>query len=156
MLAWDATNLYVGGVVQDDKFVQPYSAEEAWRGDSVVVGISSSRSVLWEQVGYGDSDHEFGMALLNGVTPMIQRLWGMDMGAVKPQVVIKRQGTEISYEAAIPWTQLRPLTPQNSLLFGLCFQINDEDGRGRGYMEWGGAMGGAKRPGQFPSVRLVP
>jgi len=156
MLAWDATNLYIGGVVQDDKFVQPYSAEEIWRGDSVVVGISSSRSVSWEQVGYGDSDHEFGMALLNGVTPMIQRLWGLDMGAVKPQVMIKRQGTEISYEAAIPWTQLRPLTPQNNLLFGLCFQINDEDGRGRGYMEWGGAMGDAKRPGQFPSVRLVP
>ncbi len=155
-LAWDETNLYIGGVIQDDKFVQPYPAEELWRGDSVVVGITPSRSASWEQVGYGDSDHEFGMALLNGVSPVIQRFWGMDMGTAKPQIAIKRQGTEITYEAAIPWAQLRPLTPQNSMLFGLCLQINDEDGRGRGYIEWGGSVGDAKRPGQFPSVRLVP
>ncbi len=156
MLAWDTTNLYIGSVVQDDKFVQPYSANELWRGDSVVVGITPNRNTSWEQVGYGDSDHEFGMALLNGITPVLQRLWGMDKGSAKPLVAIKRRGAQITYEAAIPWTQLHPLSPQANLLFGLCFQINDEDGRGRGYMEWGSAMGEAKRPGQFPSVRLVP
>lgn len=156
MLAWDETNLYIGGTVQDDKFVQPYSAEELRRGDSVAIGIATSRNGSWEQAGYGENDHEFGMALLNGVTPVMQRFWGMDMGQAKPQVAIKRQGSLITYEAALSWAQLRPLSPQNNLLFGLGLQINDEDGRGRGYMDWSGAMGDLKRPGRFLSVLLAP
>ncbi len=155
-LQWDTENLYLACEVQDDILYQPYANTELWRGDSVLVGISASRNALWDQIGYADGEHEFGMALLSGNKPTLQRFSGTPReNSPQPKIAVRRDGSRLYYEAAIPWSQLRPISPKPEALFGLGLLFSDEDGRGRGVLEWGSGLGEARRPGQFPSIRLV-
>jgi hypothetical protein len=155
-LQWDNQYLYIAAEVQDDTFLQSYTGADLWRGDSILVGVTASRASLWEKIGYEDGDHEFGMALLEDNRATLQRFAGVPAeNAPRPQIAIRRDGKRLYYEAAIPWAQLRPLTPKPELLFGLGLLFSDEDGQGRGMLEWGSGLGEVRRPAQFPTIRLV-
>lgn len=154
---WDARYLYVACAVADDVPGASYPATELWRGDSLQVAVSAQRRSTGADGGYGPGDHEFGFALIAGESVAV-RFHGGD-GRVGPvsdvRVTVRRDGDRVFYEAAIPWKELAPIRPEPGTVLGLSLLVNDDDGRGRGYIEWGGGIGDAKRPDRFPPLRLV-
>lgn len=154
---WDEQFFYFACSVIDDVFYAPYPAAEMWKGDSVQFAISVNRSTMKSATGYTESDHEFGIALLNGSKPVLFRFaGGKENGPVKHGFVsVRRVGSHTYYETAIAWSELTPTIPKPGTIFGISVVVNDNDGNGRGYMEWGGGLAKEKRPSQFPPMRLV-
>ena len=70
-------------------------------------------------------------------------------------VAAKRVGSRIFYEAAIPWSELVPLRAKEGTVMGFAILVNDNDGKGKGYISWGDGLAGEKRPLLFPPVKLV-
>jgi hypothetical protein len=151
---WDDQFFYFACAVTDNAHYVPRSAADLTQADSVQFAISVNRNGSSEKVGYGPGDMEFGLALVNGAQPTLYRLTP-PTGVANGLCVIRREGDKLYYEAAIPWKELAPARPAPEAVFGFSVLVNDCDGRGTGYIEWGGGIGGAKRPGQFPPLRLV-
>ncbi|MCS6777154.1 MAG: sugar-binding protein [Chloroherpetonaceae bacterium] len=154
---WDTRYLYVACAVADDVPGTSYPAMDLWRGDSLQVAVSALRRSAGAGGGYGPGDHEFGFALIAG-EPVAVRFHG-ENGRVGPvseiRVAVRRDGDRMFYEVAIPWKELAPVRPEPGTVLGLSLLVNDDDGHGRGYIEWGGGIGDVKRPEQFPPLRLV-
>ncbi|UUZ80239.1 hypothetical protein LJK88_35705 [Paenibacillus sp. P26] len=73
------------------------------------------------------------------------------------QLTVKRDETvkDTIYELALPWSELKPILPDDGLL-SFSFLVNDNDGQGRkGWIEWGSGIGGSKDSKLFKPVRLV-
>jgi hypothetical protein len=156
---WDEQFFYFACAETDDVFFAPYPAPELWRGDSVQFAISTDRANQTASLEYGAGDHEFGMALLNATQPVLYRFFGpagREPGLMKRGVVaIRRIGTRTYYEAAIPWSELMVTSPKAGTTLGFSIVVNDNDGKGRGYLEWGVGLYKEKHPIQFPPLRLV-
>ncbi len=154
---WDALFLYFAGAVTDDVFRQPFGAAEMWKGDSVQLAVRAGEGDAPTATRYGPGDFEFGVALVKG-TPTLYRLAGGP--GVRPgnvsggRVAAHAVPGGVFYESAIPWTELG-VSPKAGMELGISIVVNDNDGGGRGYMEWGGGVAGTKRPGVFPPLRLV-
>src|SRR5206468_2447696 len=110
-----------------------------------------------DQQGFDANVYEIGIAGLSG-GPVVYRFAG---GILSPnrifgaEAAVRREGGRTIYEAAIPWSELSPLKPQNGAIAGLSLVVNDNDGQGRGYIEWAGGLADVKRPGRFIGLRLV-
>jgi len=158
-LRWDEQFLYLACAVTDDIFFQPYSATDFLKGDSVLFAVSGERQIPPAASGYGPSDHEFGIGLLDGTHPVLARFAGpagTRIGTLARGVVAaKRVGSRIFYEAAIPWSELVPLRAKEGTVMGFAILVNDNDGKGKGYISWGDGLAGEKRPLLFPPVKLV-
>ena len=157
---WDEEYFYLACSVMDDVFVQNFPAAELMKGDSVQFALSGDRNQPMGRVGYGTLDSEFGLALLKETQPTLYRFAGPPStkpGLLKKGLIaIQQKGARLFYEVAIPWTELLPNKPQPGLVLGFSILVNDNDGQGRGYMEWGGGMAVAKVPSLFPPLRLLP
>jgi hypothetical protein len=154
---WDEQNFYLAVTVTDDIRFQLFAPEEMWRGDSVQFALDVRRSASPEQEGYDDGDYEFGIAA-GRIRANVYRFAG---GGKPPalvttaQAAVARVGNRTLYEAAIPWSELAPMRPVENAIAGFSLLVNDSDGQGRGYIEWAGGIGDAKRPGKFIGLRLV-
>lgn len=152
---WDKTNLYISARIHDDVFSQPFTKDGMWQGDSIQFAVSAGTP------GEGSSWYELGMAL-TPEGPQLYR-WRSAQGEA-PGLVSDRQlavtrdeaAKETDYELAIPWTELKPVLPDDSLL-SLSFAVNDNDGQGRkGWIEWGSGIASTKGNKLFKAVRLIP
>ena len=70
-------------------------------------------------------------------------------------VAIRHEGTRTFYEAAIPWVTLQSTPPHPGDIIRMSIVVNDNDGQGRGYMEWGGNLAERPQPLLFPAFRLT-
>lgn len=115
---WDADHLYLAVKTHDNEFHQPYAGDIVWAADNVEMFLDG-----WS----------WGLSLTaNG--PEVFLYWGVDVSAetvnTDVKLAVKRDGTELVYEAAIPQSHLTPLTlaPGNSFRFNAL--MNDLDPSG--------------------------
>jgi len=145
---WDDEQAYFGMRVVDDVFNQPYLGGDIWQGDSVQVGLALSPLEDIQGVYYAEG----GLAL----TQRGKLLWVWHAPGIpfegefqELNFVIKHQGNETVYEAAIPYRALN-FGLSSGVWIGLDIMVNDNDGEGRkGWIEWGRGLGREKNPHLF-------
>jgi hypothetical protein len=154
-LRWDEENVYVSANITDDIFSQPNAEGSIWMGDSVQIALSQGAK------GESPRWYELGMALTpNG--PELYR-WSGSLGqpaaplAGVPLAIERDEAAKTTvYELALPWSVLAPLSAEDGML-AASLLVNDDDGAGRkGFIEWGGGIGGAKDNNLFHTIRLLP
>jgi len=126
-LAWDNQALYLALEIRDDVLVRVRSAAEIDRGDSVVLSLAEKGS---NQV------HQFVVALLKGASLVWRAEPAGAAGEVKTiaRAVWARPdeegGSRVTYELAIPWSELEPIRPLPGKELTLVVSVCDDDGQG--------------------------
>jgi hypothetical protein len=151
---YDQQNLYLTARIHDDAFAQPASNGDIWQGDSIQFSVGAGTP--GEQTGWS----ELGAAL----TPTGPEVWrwlspaGQPTGQVgdaQVHIVRDEPAKDTVYEVAVPWTDLS-IDPAGRLV-SVSMLVNDNDGAGRkGWIEWGGGIGGAKDSALFNAAVLNP
>lgn len=151
---YDPQNLYLTARIHDDVYAQPASGGDIWQGDSVQFSVGAGTP------GEQSTWSELGTAL----TPSGPEVWrwlsppGQSTGQLgDAQVHIVRDETagDTVYEVALPWSDLS-IDPTGRLV-SVSMLVNDNDGAGRkGWIEWGGGIGGAKDSSLFNAAVLNP
>ena len=150
-VAWDADNLYVLVRVIDDVHVAA-TIPDVCQGDSLQVAIDVNNDAT-PQSGYDDNDREYGIALVERETRIVQTHPSRAIGT--PRGVAKRSQKSTVYEMAIPWSSLGR-GPRPGLVFSLNFAANENDGSGRKYaMALTPGIAENKRPGQYRDFYLA-
>ncbi|GGD51418.1 LamG-like jellyroll fold domain-containing protein [Paenibacillus nasutitermitis] len=152
-LTWDDDHLYLSARIRDNLFSQSETGGQIWLGD--VIQFGASPGMPGEHAGM----YEYGMALTSA-GPQLYRwsaLEGEPGAITSGQLAVERneQRRETDYELAVPWSELAPIRPGEGP-FSFSFLVNDNDGAGRkGWIEWGGGIGGSKDSGLFVPIRLT-
>ncbi len=130
---------------------RPYAGDTLQLGFDVLPGVTHHRmSSDADRVVDGfhampDTDYEYAVYLCRDGRPEVWRylapgvprshpaprqLWAKwDQGPVKQaRCVILRAGTILTYELAIPWTELKEWKPEPGRRFGFLFRLNDSAG----------------------------
>jgi hypothetical protein len=153
-VTWDQDNLYVSAKIHDDVFSQTAVGNGIYQGDSIQFAVSQGMP------GEAGEWYEYGIAL-TGSGPQVYR-WiaanGLPTGLVnnaRLNVVRDENAKDTIYELALPWSELKPVLPDDGL-FSFSFLVNDNDGQGRkGYIAWGSGIGEGKSNKLFKPIRLV-
>lgn len=146
MLAYDEEYFYLGAIVTDNVH-HAIANESMWMGDSLQIAFGQN----------GVYGPEYGFNLLDGES----KIWRwVDGGAVLDDSHISfhasRSGSQIVYEAAIPWGAIFSENPgSNPFQFSLL--VNDNDGNGRrGWIEWNESIGRVKDANKMATLHPVP
>lgn len=155
----DDKNLYFAADVTDDVQVQTMRPCDFWMNDSIQIGFDPT---MLHKDGYGENEHEIGFGFLNS-KPIAYRWQGRRGQAVTEMknvpISIKRVSGRTIYEAAIPLSELAPLSPDMWRQAGMCVVINDsDDGNSRkARLELAtGAMTAGKKLNLFPVFEFEP
>lgn len=150
---YDQQNLYISALMTDDVQFQPATDSNIWQGDGIQFAVGSGapgEQTAWSEIG----------AALTSAGPQLYR-WlanGESAGSVPgAQVAVTRDDAtrQTTYEIAIPWAHLLPIQPADRLV-SLSLLVNDNDGSGRkGWIEWGGGIGGSKDSSLFKPAELT-
>lgn len=160
-MAVDDKDLYLAARVTDDVHNQPHYASDFWRGDCIQIGFDPTLERRNDGQ-YGEEDPEIGFVFQdehamawrwNGRRG--QPLGRMDNARVG---IVRREGQTL-YEAAVPLSELMPMSPDLWPECGFDIVVNDSDsGRVRkGRLELRPtAMTRGKRTAGFASMRFTP
>ncbi|MEU6017043.1 hypothetical protein ABZ826_24215 [Streptomyces sp. NPDC047515] len=131
--------LVLKGEITDNVLAQPATtAENMWQGDSIQFAVTPQlpgRSRQYVEVG----------ASLVGGKPQVYT-WrppsGQSAGPTPGATArISRDGTTTHYSVTVPWASLGLAgKPTASIGLGVVVNDFDDDGRGRGWSEWGSAI----------------
>ncbi|MBB3113343.1 hypothetical protein FHS18_005455 [Paenibacillus phyllosphaerae] len=154
-LAYDEEYLYLAANIKDDTQAQSETAGRIWMGDSVQIALS--QGAPGEQQRWS----ELGLAL-TPEGPQLYR-WSGGLGEQpgligNAQIQVKRdEASKLTvYELALPWSEITPIGPDDTIL-GFSFLVNDNDGQDRkGYIEWGSGIGAEKSSALFHAMKLLP
>ncbi len=152
--------LYLAADVVDDTHNQPHAWLDLWKGDSVQIGLDPT---LEQRDGtYGEEDTEIALALQDARAAV----WryhgrrGQPVGRIaSANVRIARAAGHTVYEAAIPLTELSPVSPDLWPAVGIDMVVNDSDGSSarKGRLELRPkAMTLGKKTREFPRFRFAP
>lgn len=149
---WDKDFFYVSAAVTDDVQYQKWSGPDVWQGDSIQLTFAAGAP--------GEDTrtyHEIGLSLTPSGPQLYQWLPSDQGGALKGRLAVVRDDavSRTVYEAAIPWQSLGGWDPTDALASS-SIAINDNDGSGRAFAQWGGGIVTSKDATQFKSLRLVP
>jgi len=161
LLGYDRDSLYIGATVRDDAWCQRHDGWAIWNGDCLQVAFDPLNARTPD--GYGPNTHEIGLTMIDG-RPLCLRWYGR-RGQVRDQVLSVRlairrnedEGTTV-YEAAIPLSELAPLSPEIIPVAGFAVVVHDADGADReSYLEMPpGSLAAGKHPDRFSSLRFDP
>lgn len=149
-LTWDEKNFYFGARILDDELFQKEPGEQMYNDDSIQFAIYQGESGTgWYEIGLGSED---SVPMIHcWISPLV----GQKNSFSDSRLVIQRQGKETIYEAAIPWKELAPISPQNKP-FRFSLVVNDNDGSGReGWIEWGEGIAEDKAVSKFRCCEFV-
>ncbi|MFA9478078.1 sugar-binding protein [Phycisphaerales bacterium AB-hyl4] len=135
---WDDDYLYLAAQVIDDVHFQPSVGGSTWLGDSIQIAFAVDGRFAYELTlaRTADGDQVYAHRALQGETG----LWD------DVRFATRRIGQSCFYEAAIPWSRLAPLRPEQGQAIRMNFIVNDNDGAGRlGYLEARPGIGEQKR-----------
>ncbi len=162
-LAYEPNALLVAIKVIDDIHFQELS--EANPTFDTAIGQHDSVQLAFDPYadrmidGYALDDIELLFALTkNG--PAVQRWEGMlagEQGLLKDaEVAIVRRGKTTTYEARIPFSQLRPMSPAWMRGVGMNVAVNDSDGtpKRRGALQWRFGVAQGRSPAAFGWVNF--
>lgn len=156
---YDSEYLYFLVVAEDEVQHNKASGVNIWQGDSLQISIDADNT---KTSAYDAGDYEFGWALTDSGLQQYQ--WKTAQGvtydpasilfAVK-RVEANRNGKAATiYEIAIPKGQLAPMKLESGTVVGFNFLINDDDGKGRNWLEWTEGTGSKKSPSYYNNMLL--
>jgi hypothetical protein len=152
-LCWDDENLYLGARFVDNVQTSADSAETMFQADSIQFALNQEETTGtgWYEMCLGSVKNSQPQAFCF-IAPTSDHPTGLLKNV---RLIVKRQDTITTYEAAIPWKVLAPIDPKHEqFLFSLL--VNDNDGAGRkGWIEWGGGIGDEKAVSKFRPCRFV-
>ncbi len=121
-LNWDATNVYVSAIVEDDSpMINNRNASEIWNGDAIEFAFSTLAGVDVKRKIYYDSDHHIGIKI--GTTTEV---YSWSQGKVIDEAVVKTTRVAKGYqmEAAIPWSALNATAWKEGMAYGVEWAID--------------------------------
>jgi hypothetical protein len=165
-LTWDEKFLYIAMRVVDDIHIQRQTGGNIWMDDCVQFAINAKNDALSPKItgsaGCGTSDYNMGMALTSS-GPQCWR-W-VDKGVTKKAgltdfpLSIRRDGNVTSYELAIPWDAVAPLSPKSGSVFKFSFVVFDQDKAGDSqaayYMALTPGIAGGQDPSAYKTFMLT-
>ena len=126
-IAWDNSALYLALDIRDDALVRARSASDiGTRGDSVVISLADA----------GAADpNQFAIVLLRRASLVWRTQPSARAGEIRTinRAVLSsplEAGTRLTYELALPWSELTPLRPLPGTEFTLTISVCDDDGAG--------------------------
>jgi len=133
-LGWDASNLYMFIVVEDELHVQIQHGELLFRGDSLELQLDADLGGDFDSTSLSPDDFQLGLSPgLNSDTPEAY-LWNPAARKGVPSgltLFSRATGAQGGYaiEVAIPWT-MYGVTPAGGLRFGFALNSSDDDQAG--------------------------
>ena len=151
-LAWSPDAVVLKADITDDVHLQPYTGTDIWRADSIQVAIAPGLPGEWSSAGA-----EYGIAATSSGSEAFRwRAMEGQSGATTAQASVTRDNDAniTHYELRIPWTELAPASADQRLL-SVSVLLNDNDGDGRRYLEWGSGIAATKDSSLFMPIQLV-
>lgn len=148
--------LYFAFLVRDDVVASGIdNAADSWQQDSVQIGI--------DPLNEGKYATELILCRDSGNRPAVYKIanfWTPELpdnltrrGVIADaRMVIAPVAGGLFYEGSIPLAELYPLKA-DAQSFGWSWLVNDNDGKGRKYIEWSSGIGGNKDAAQFGTVK---
>lgn len=138
-VGWDATHLFIGIDVIDNKFVQNTGGKWLYLGDSIEILIDSNVSGDFNDTSLNFDDHQLGISpgsSLTGGRPEAYIWFPRSKQGPTSVVEIGVQMTSQGYriEAAIPWS-LFGVFPAINQHFGFAISISDNDAAGTNWQQ---------------------
>ena len=168
VIQWDEDNLYLMTQATDDKFCQPYTGGDMWKGDCIQLGVFYGEETFNFN---GEINTKFN-ELCIGQTPngpevyrtLSQKSGVYNNGYIKDcELVVGTDSGLTTYELKIPWTVLLESdeTPKVGEYIRYSFLVNDNDGTDtkqggrRGYIRYADGIGSRKNVEQFTEMKLL-
>lgn len=167
-LNWDEDNLYLLAVVTDNVFFQDKVDSDIWGGDSLQFAVSTAED---RKLPSGGSFTEFGLANTSkGV-----QLWRYESLSAADKAMNVDSSTELEknvevtncectfekqngkyvYRAKIPWSEILPgVTKMDNCELGFSLLVNDNDGSGRGWLQFSDGIGSTKSASLYSMLTL--
>ncbi len=132
-LAWDATYLYIGVRIGDDRYVQEATGAALYKGDSLEIQVDTNRNGDYFVTSLNNDDFQLGFSAGKpfGAAPEAYRWYPAPLAGPLPQVSIAAQdlGGAHLLEIAVPWSVLQ-VQPYQGLKLGFCLSLSDNDHEG--------------------------
>lgn len=156
----DSENFYLAAEVTDDVHYDKDTPDRVWAVDSIQMAIA-----LYRQS--GSPSTEIGLGIANGEVTL-QSYLSQYVGGGKATddsdfsentlYAVKRYEEEKKtvYELQLPWSDIyaekTDISKQKEIYFSVL--VNDNDGNGRGWLEYCGGIGTSKNPEQFMELPI--
>jgi hypothetical protein len=129
-LGWDSKNVYFAIEIKDETHINDSFAERIWNGDAGQIAFAPAHPAPWMPKGYGPRDKEFSF----GYSTRLKKaciFQHVPYSANTPRVVIasKRTAKGMNYEVAVPFDQIKPISPEKDSVFGFNFIVMDKDSK---------------------------
>ncbi len=150
---YDAQRLYLAIDLRDDVF--PLAAKRFWNGDCLQIAIDTGgqRGPRLDDDDYAFSFVPRGKRLAVGVDYAAKGKRPAP-AAIAAAYTAKPGGAAM--EIAIPWAAIGVAHPAKLATLGFSLLVNDNDGAGRKWVEWGSGIVRGKRPAEFGTLVLFP
>jgi len=159
-MAMDEKNLYLKFSVKDNVHVPVPTGvgiDDAWKYDSIQLAFDPTL----------EGKDRTEIIIASDVSGKVQaykhaNFWTPELpenitrrGAMKDvKVVVTPIAGGMEYQINIPLNELYPLTKETRE-FGFSWLVNDNDGKGRKYLQWSSGIGGDKDASQFGLIKCV-